>query len=66
MEQPVAHRGLVDIARFRILDPERRISSVPINFFREVMVKGENVIHKLQRKRLYVTAAALTLSELAP
>src|SRR3989338_9753146 len=45
VEQPVAHRRLVDVARFRVGDSEVCIPAVAIHSLFQLPMKRENIVH---------------------
>lgn len=66
VEQSVAHGRFVDVARFGIVDPERRITAVPVGLVGQFAIKRENVVHESGRKLLDIFAAALVFQKFAP
>ncbi len=59
MQKPVPNGGLMNVARFRIVDPERLIRSVLVSLIKELAVQGEDIISQMKRKSFDVFASTL-------
>ena len=66
MQKPVPDGGLVNIARFRIVDPERFIRPVLVSLIKDLAVQSEDIISQMKRKSFDVFATALISKKFAP
>src|SRR3989344_1628431 len=62
----MAHRRLVDVARFGVGDVEGVIWTMGICFLFQFAVKRENVVHQAMLKLLHVALIALTAQKFLP
>lgn len=66
VEQTVAHRRLVDVARLRVANIERAIRAVPVGTRNEISMQQEDMIHEMQREFLYVGLVPFADDEFRP
>jgi len=48
MQKPVPNGGLVNVTRFRIVDPECLIRSVLVGLVEKLAVQGENIVGQMK------------------
>src|SRR3989344_5462186 len=66
MQEPVAHRRFVDVARFRIGDVECVIRTVRICFRRKLSMQGKHVVHQRKLEFLHIFLLPLPAYEFLP
>lgn len=66
MQKPVPNGGLVNVARFGIVDPECLIRPVLISFIGEFAMQRQNIVGQMKRKSFDVLAAALIAKKFSP
>ena len=66
MQKPVPNARFVNVARLRVVYPERLIRSVSVCLVRELAVQSEYIIGQMKRKSLNVFAAALVFQKFLP
>ena len=59
MQQTISHVGLMDITRFRIVDFERIVTTVPIGLIGKLAMERKNIAGKSKRKLRYIFALSL-------
>ncbi len=59
MQKPVPNGGLVNVTRFRIVDPESLIRSVLVGLVKKLAVQGEDIIGQMKRKSFNIFTTAL-------
>lgn len=66
VEEPVSHRGFVDMAGFGVGDTKGVILSMYIRFGHQVTMESQNVIHEAELKLLYIFFLCFPSLELLP
>jgi len=66
MQEPIADRSLVDVARLRVVDFECFVCAVAVRFGFEIVVERKDVVHQAMLKILHVFLLALPTDKLAP
>ena len=66
MQQPVLNARFVNIARLRVIDPERLIGTVLIGFVSKFAVQGEDIVDQMNRKSFDVLSATLIAEKFTP
>lgn len=66
MKEPVSHGCFMDIARLRVIDAERCVSTVTISFLGKIVTEDNDIIGKPNGEFFDVFAPALAFEEFAP
>ena len=66
MEYSVSHGRFVDSAKFRVIDKESGIRSVPIRFALEVAMQGEDMLFQIFFKMQHVSLISFITPEYVP